>query len=169
MVENAPGVASVDGPRARPWGLAVSITLTGLLLPWAVGVGVKVYLDAHDRPTLPYSDFVSPSVTPVILVISLMTWAFPFLILSAMLLASKRNPGNDPRARPLLPLWLAFGVGVVVAIPVFVGVFREFDAIYLITPIGVLLLLPMAAAYGMGILIARRSASTGPRRAPPPS
>lgn len=56
----------------------------------------------------------------------------------------------------MLPLWLAFWAGALVAIPVFVSVFVEFDTLMTMVPVGAVLLLPMGLSYWMGCRILRR-------------
>lgn len=151
----APPTEAPAARRARPWGFGALIGLTGALLPWVVGVGVKTWLDAHGQPTLPYSDFLIPSALPVLLLLTLVSWGFPFLLLAAVPLIPVRL-GIGPDGRPSrLPVWLAYAVGVAAAIPVFIGVFWKFEGLYLITPLGVLLLVPMGLGYVAGLAVVR--------------
>lgn len=152
--------------RKRPWGLATFFVLAGVSIPWLTGVGVKLYLDAHGRPTLPYSEFLGLTTVVVLLALTLTAWAFPFLLLAVTVLVPFRfGLGIDPSAREgRLPVWLAFAAGVLAAVPVYVGVFWEFDSMYLLVPLGLLMLVPMVAGYLIGVAGVRRrvraSAST---------
>ncbi|NIP82816.1 MAG: hypothetical protein GWM90_27780 [Gemmatimonadetes bacterium] len=159
-------------PSRRPWGLATLFGFTGLLLPWTVAVGVKLYLDAHGQPTLPFTEFLGPAEVPILLVLTATSWAFPFLLLGVAVLM-RRMPwlGATPSTSgSRLPVWLAYAVGVMAGVPLFIGVFRQFDFIYLIVPLGLLMLAPMGVAYVVGTAVTRRRAgrssvaATGPQR-----
>jgi len=42
--------SAIKNPKGyRSWGAAVLFTITGALLPWAIGLGVKIYLDSVGR------------------------------------------------------------------------------------------------------------------------
>jgi len=121
-------------------GLVVSV---GALLPWATGAGVKLYLQAHGKPTLPWSSFVAP--TALLLEIPLTLWlATPYLVLFVVARAvfrGKRVPFlkttscGERRAVVLLSL----GLGSVCTVVTFKGIFWEFDPLYFVTPIPVAL------------------------------
>jgi hypothetical protein len=137
---------------------AWTIAVTGTLTPWVVGLGVKVYLDSQGRPTLPIADFVNPTALPVLVVVTLSMWSFPFLLLA---LAARyrilvRPHAGRSFAQRLCLVWLAYAGGMVAAVPLFVGVFWQFDIMYLIVPIGLYVLPVMALAYGAGLFMIRR-------------
>lgn len=142
---------------ARRWGLAGLFAATGILLPWLVGIGVKLYLDHQGRPTLPVSDFLALEVVPILLVQTLVLWAFPFLILaSALVVPWSVASAADPSGRPsTLPVWLAYALGFLADVVLFTGIFWEFDAIMLIVPLGLSLVPPMAVGYFLGWWIVR--------------
>jgi len=121
-------------------GLVVSV---GALLPWATGAGVKLYLQAHGKPTLPWSSFVAP--TDLLLEIPLTLWfASPYLVLALVARALfrgksvpflKTTSSGGRRAVVLLSL----GLGSVGTVATFKSIFWEFDPLYLVTPIPVAL------------------------------
>ena len=76
-----PAISAVSGDRR--WGLAALFTCTGLLLPWATGLGVKAYLDAQGAPTLPLEGFLDPASVVVELVLTLLAWGFPFVLVAS--------------------------------------------------------------------------------------
>ena len=47
----------------------------------------------------------------------------------------------------MLPVWLAYGAVCLSAVPVFVSVFRDFDTLMLLVPLGLPLLIPGALGY----------------------
>jgi hypothetical protein len=143
-------------PAIRARALAALFAVTAVALPWSVGVGVKLWLDAHGQPTLPYSAFLGLSQMPGLLILTLTAWGFPFLALSLVLLMPRFGTGGPWSYGRRLPVWLAYGAGVVAGIPVFIGMFREFDAMYLILPVGSYLAVPMAVAYALGVALGRR-------------
>ncbi len=58
-------------PRRVDRVIVVTMVGTGLLLPWAVALAIKLYLDSLGRPTVPWSDiaayaiFFGPLGTPI--------------------------------------------------------------------------------------------------------
>lgn len=154
-----PGVSGGGGlTHGRPWGLAAFFVVSGTLIPWATGLGVKIYLDAHGQPTLPVAGFLSPSALPVLLLLTVAMWAFPFAILaSAVVVPWRVGFGSDPAGRESkLPIWLAYVAGAVTEMVIFKEVFWEFDALMLVVPVGAMLIPPMAIAYAVGWWILRR-------------
>ena len=142
----------------RSWTAAVIFSVTAVLLPWAVGLGVKIYLDAAGRPTLPINSFLDPLAIPVLILMTLGMWSFPFVALATAAAIPWRVgfPAGSPGRDSLLPLWCAFAAGAIAAVPVFGRVFWEFDSMMLLVPVGVVLVLPMALGYATGWWILRR-------------
>jgi len=115
----------------------------GALLPWATGAGVKLYLQAHGKPTLPWSSFLTP--TDLLLEIPLTLWfASPYLVLAVVARAVFRGHrvpfvktiGSGERRALVL---LSLGLGSVCTVATFKGIFWEFDPLYFVTPIPVAL------------------------------
>ncbi|MDT8342296.1 MAG: hypothetical protein RQ751_12350 [Longimicrobiales bacterium] len=181
-----PGVVLLQVERARrgagspPAALgarrtAAFLAAAGVALPWLTGLGVKLYLDSRGLPTLPFSAFLGPVTTPFYLGASAVAWAYPFLFLAVV----ARYPGLpgvglDPARRGwTLPVWGAFAAGVATATPIYVAVFREWDALLVTAPLGTGFLLPMTLGYaaGWGWTRLRPGALTptppAPGRAPP--
>jgi hypothetical protein len=120
-------------------------------------MGVKVYLQSVNRPTLPLSDFLTPSF-PGILAASAIQWSFPFLawaLFTRFRLLNGRESRFSPGARRGTA-WIVYGAGTAAAILLFTGVFWEFDGMYLFVPLGIFLVPPMGLAYGAVRLVLRR-------------
>jgi len=157
-----PSVHASAAPQSarsrRSWGLAGLFLATGALLPWATGLGVKLYLDSLGRPTLPVSDFLNPAAVPVLLFQTLALWAFPYLILASAVVVPWRvgiGVGTSHR-KATFPIWLAYLGGSVVAIPLFGAVFWEFDMMMLFVPLGTFLLPVMTLGYLAGWWLVRQ-------------
>jgi len=136
----------------RNWGLAALFSATGVLLPWATGFGVKMYLDAQGRPTLPIEGFVDPASVAIEILLTLSAWAFPFVVLASAVVVPWRVgfSADAPERDSLLPVWISYAAGVVAAVPVFTAVFWVFDSMMLLVPVGLILVLPMALGYYAG-------------------
>ncbi len=154
---SAPLVSAPSGQRR--WGLALLFTATGVLLPWATGLGVKLYLDSLGRPTLPLAGFLDPTSIAVELLLTLGAWAFPFLLLASAVVVPWRVgfPVDSDSRNSLLPIWLAYTCGALATVPVFAGVFWEFDSMMLLVPVGLVLVPPMALGYFIGWWWLRRT------------
>lgn len=106
----------------------------GLLLPWATGVGVKLYLQAQGKPTFPWSYFFGPVL--VLELSATAVFALPFVVLAlagcAVLqgrIASLRDVDAWETRAVLLGGLLG---GVVGALWTFVRVFFVFDPMVLL-------------------------------------
>jgi hypothetical protein len=124
------------------WIVGLVVTV-GALLPWATGAGVKLYLQAHGKPTLPWSSFVAP--TDLLLEIPLTLWlASPYLVLAVVARTVFRGNSvpfletTSCGERRVLVL-LSLGLGSVCTVATFKSIFWEFDPLYLVTPIPVAL------------------------------
>jgi hypothetical protein len=138
--------------------VALFIGLTGILLPWVVGLGVKLYLQFRGRPTLPIEGFIDPASVMVLLILTMVMWSSPFLVL-ALLVASRFSIGRSGvysfRCRRRL-IWWPYLTGAAAAICVFVPVFWQFDSMLLLLPIGFFLALPMTLAFWVASRSLRR-------------
>lgn len=158
-----PGRPPATGVR-RSLKLAGFFLATGAVVPWATGLGVKFYLDSLGRPTLPVSDFLNPGAVPVLIFQTLTLWTFPFVILASAVLVPWRIglPRETPAREAMLPIWLAWFGGSLVAVPLFGAVFWEFDMMMLFVPLGALLLPVMALGYWAGLwVVGRRGRAAG--------
>jgi hypothetical protein len=162
-VEMAMSVGSIApeplGPAERraATASAVAMAVSGLCLPWVVGLSVKLYLDFIGEPTLPVSSFLEPVVVVVLLGATIGHWCCPFLVLAAWVRARgfvKFAPDRTFRERLLLA-WFAHMAGLVAGVAIFVPVFREWDIMYIFVPIAVFIVVPMVAAYAVGRLALR--------------
>lgn len=129
----------------------------GLLLPWTVGIGVKLYLDAHSKPTLPWSYFLN--VGSLLLFIPLSFWfAVPYLGL--IYFARRILPGpwrglQSARARVLVVVAGLLG-GCIGTVFTFMKVFWEFDPLYFFIPLlWIYYVPPMVGGVLVGFWIAK--------------
>lgn len=144
--------SEAETPMRRQWGTAAFIAASGTLLPWATGLGVKLYLDAQGRPTYPIAGFLTPNAITFLLLATIATWSFPFLILASAVVVPWRIGfgGNAPGRDSMVPVWTAWALGMAAGVPVYVSIFWEWDALTLLVPLGTGFLLPMALGYGAG-------------------
>jgi len=150
--------SSVEVNRTTALRAAWFFSVSGVLLPWVVGLGVKFYLQSQGKPTLPIKGFIDPASIVVLLLLTMVMWSSPFLILAA-LVAVRFSFGRSPRYsfRYRLPVaWWTYGAGVVVAVVVFVPIFWQFDSMMLLFPVGILIIPPMAAVFWAGSRLTRR-------------
>jgi len=108
------------------------IVCLGIVLPWATGIGVKLYLQSQGEPTLAWSDFFEPEAIPLEL------WATPWFAAPYLLLAllarwilAGRLPLLDRFTdweRRVIVL-ASLGWGAVGSIRVFVDIFMDLDLI----------------------------------------
>ncbi|UCF31149.1 MAG: hypothetical protein JSV26_01615 [bacterium] len=151
-----PAAAALPEGRYRTVAVrtAWAIALSGMAMPWLVGLGVKVYLMHMGHPTWPISSFLEPVMIPVLLGSTASLWSSPFLVL-ALLARYRILAGDVTRMAFRDRLWIV-GLthlgGMGSAVLLFTGVFWEFDILYLFAPMGLFLLPPMLLAYGAGLL-----------------
>jgi len=172
--QQKPGIGSEDSAAQRPapgdagaireirrstalrtaWFFGVS----GVLLPWLIGLGVKFYLQSQGRPTLPIKGFIDPASVIVLLSLTMVMWSSPFLIL-AVLVALRYSFGGSRRYsfryRPAL-VWWTYSAGALLAGVVFVPIFWQFDSMLLLVPVGMLIAPPMALVFWVGSRWGRR-------------
>jgi len=154
--EERPGPAD-DPVRQRHKAVRVAwvIVISGVLLPWLVAVGVKLYLSAVDRPTLPFSSFLNPSF-PALLGASLVQWSFPFVILGLVVRFRSSGKGKLSFSERLKLAWIVHTTGLAAGGLLFWGVFWDFDFMYLFVPLGLFLVPPMLVAYWVGRTLMRK-------------
>jgi hypothetical protein len=162
-----PGVAdapepSGDAPERRAArNAAIVIATSGVALPWLVGLAVKAWLDAVGEPTYPVSSFLEPVAIIVLLAATVAQWCWPFLLL-AFWVSSRHFPRFAPRrtfGERLRLARLTHLAGLAGGVAVFIPVFRAWDTMYVFVPLGIFLLVPMAAGYGVGMLVLRAKGS----------
>jgi len=139
-----------------------TIIAVGILVPWLVGIGMKLFLQARGEPTLPWSYFFN-TVTLLALVPYTAWIASPFIVfafLARKMIAAQVFLGmNEPERRFVAFAGLAGGGAA--SIWTFIGVFRIFDPLYLLLP------LPMASLGGIcvglvaGFLLVRGRKAVG--------
>lgn len=156
-------------PSRLDRAIVVAMVAAGLLLPWAVAIGVKLHLERLGRPTVPWSDisayaiFFGPIGTPIA--------AAPLIALAVLYRRwTLGKLGRFSRATPLqgrLVVLSGFAGGAAGMVRVFIDVFWEFDALALwFIPEMVVLSLPwMAGGLAVGLLLAA-IAGLAARRAP---
>jgi len=148
--------------RPLPWVFWL-IAVPGLVLPWATGAGVKLYLQAQGRPTLPWEYFFSPDPGNVLFSILLtIFWAIPHiwlgLITTDILQGRSTSLHWATRLEKFFILGFAFVCGTVGLVVVFVSVFWEFDPLVLFVPLPGFYGLVMAFGAVIGCVIVRVSA-----------
>ena len=131
-----------------------SIVATGMALPWVVGIGVKLYLDAHGLPTWPWGYFVHPTRLAVEFVLSVV-FASPFIALAflARYLLSVPLWGTRYWERLLVILCGLVG-GAIGTVRTFWLVFAKFDPMILFGPLPLLYVDDMLRGLLIGCLIA---------------
>lgn len=145
-------------PRRVDRVIVVMVVSTGLLLPWIVAVGVKLYLQAQGRPTVPWSDisayalFFGPlgSVIAAAPLVILAKWYRDWML---------GKLAWFPRATPLqgrLVVLSGFAGCAAGMVHTFIQVFWEFDALVLwFIPGIVAMYLPwMAGGLAFGAVLA---------------
>jgi len=144
--------------RATALRTAWFFGVSGVLLPWLIGLGVKFYLQSQGKPTLPIAGFIDPASVIVLLSLTIVMWSSPFLVL-ALLMALRFSFGSSGRYsfRYRLPLvWWTYGTGALIAVVVFVPIFWQFDSMLLLVPVGMLIAPPMALVFWVGSRWGRR-------------
>ena len=108
------------------------IVFVGIACPWAIGVGVKLYLQSQSTPTWPWSYFFNPAIM-VLELWATLWFAAPFLGLAALgrLILLGRRPllerFTDWERR--MVVFAGLGWGAVGSVRVFLGLFWELDPI----------------------------------------
>jgi hypothetical protein len=114
------------------WG----IIITGAILPWFVGIAVKLHLDALAKSTLPWSYFIN--LGSLIYLAPFSVWfAIPYIILADIalnLLAKPRWGLASCRAR-LLFIGGGLVGGCVGTVLTFIEVFSHFDVLLIQAPV----------------------------------
>lgn len=131
-----------------------SITALGMALPWAVGAGVKLYLDAQGLPTWPWSFFLNPARFVLELTLTLF-FASPFIALAffARYLLSVALWRTRFWER-LAVIVCALVGGVIGTVRTFLWVFMQFNPMNLFAPIPLLYLDDMLRGLVVGCVIA---------------
>ena len=111
--------------------------LVGVLLPWAVGIGIKVYFDLHDRPTWDWLYFFHPA--HLLFEIWATFWfALPAIALAvlAYFMFTNRIPrfGGFNGFEKSLIILPSLAWGVFASVPVYLDIFREFHPIVVLLP-----------------------------------
>jgi len=112
------------------------ILLVGLLLPWVVGLWVKLLLVSRGSPTWPWVFFLHPGVLLVEVLVSVY-WALPFTglaMLSRYGMEIRLPLFNLCPMERLLCITLSFLVGVYRAVPLFRDLFWKFHPISFLYP-----------------------------------
>ena len=107
--------------------------VTGLFLPWLVGLWVKIYLAIDGRPTLPLQYFISPGSLLIEAVLSTV-FAIPFFALARigrLMIQGRFHFGTNVDETTFV-LLLTYIAGVGGMIKVFIDVFWVFDPLSLI-------------------------------------
>lgn len=134
------------------WGIIV----IGAILPWIVGITVKLYLDAHGKPTLPWSYFIN--FGSLIFLIPVSVWfAIPYIILAyvARNLLAKPFWGLESYVARLLFIGGGLVGGCIGTVMKFIEVFWEFDPLFFVIPLWVYYIPHMLIGLFVGFLVVR--------------
>jgi hypothetical protein len=125
------------------------------MLPWIVGVTVKLYLDAQGKPTIPWSYFVSGGGLILLIPVSIW-WAFPFIALAFAGRSLLRKPFWGLELYSARILFMSGGLigGCIGAVRSFTDIFWEFDPVYLIVPIWLFYIPHMLIGLLLGFVVA---------------
>jgi hypothetical protein len=136
------------------------IVATGMILPWAVGIGVKIYLDAQGLPTWPWRYFLDPARFILELTLTLV-FASPFIALAffARYLLSVQLWGTRYWERLLVILCGLLG-GAIGTVRTFLFVFVQFNPMILFGPLPLLYIDDMLRGLLVGCVIAALSILT---------
>lgn len=145
-------------PQRIDRGIVVLMVTTGLLLPWAVAIGVKLHLERLGKPTVPWSDISAYAIFfgPIGSAFA----AAPLVLLAVLYRRwTVGQLGRFSRATPLqgrLVVLSAFAGCAAGMVRVFIDIFWEFDALVLwFIPGIVAMYLPwMGGGLVVGILLA---------------
>jgi hypothetical protein len=134
-----------------------SIVATGMVLPWAVGIGVKLYLDAQGLPTWPWRYFLDPARFVLEFTLTLV-FASPFIALAffARYLLSVQLWGTRYWERLPVILCGLLG-GAVGTVRTFLLVFVQFEPMNLFAPLPLLYVDDMLRGLVVGCIIAALS------------
>jgi len=150
----APPVPEMAGDDRRIfWGIIAA----GAILPWTVGIAVKLYLDARGEPTVPWSYFLN--VPSLFLFVPASAWfAVAFIVLAFAARRALARPlwGLESLAARRVLVAGAFVGGCLGTVATFIGVFREFDFLVLLTPLWMFSVPPMLVGALVGFVLARR-------------
>jgi hypothetical protein len=146
------GAGSTKADRFIFW----EIIVIGTLLPWIVGIGVKLYLDAHGKPTIPWSYFLTIGSIIVLIPVSVW-WGLSYIILASVAtrLLSKPFWGLDSRMARLIFFLGGFLAGCAGLVVGFTDVFREFDPLFMIVPMWYVSFPHMIGGLLLGFILGR--------------
>jgi len=133
-----------------------AIITTGIVLPWIVGISVKLYMSALGRPTVPWSYFLNIGTLIFLIPVSIW-WSVPYIGLAY--LARKLLPrpflGLQSYAARALFLLAGFLGGCVGTVIVFIGVFSEFEPLVALAPMWIFYLPYMGFGLIVGFFVAK--------------
>jgi hypothetical protein len=156
-------LAEVRGPARRIFWFIISL---GVGLPWLVGIGIKLVLQARGKPTLPWSYFLSPPSSLFLLVPLTVWWASPYIVLAflARSLLSASSFFQTVHTERLIIIFSGLLTGTLGTVNTFLIVFEEFDPVYVFVPLPVfhaiyiiIGLLVGSIIAGISVLVRRRN------------
>ncbi|NTW53628.1 MAG: hypothetical protein HGB15_02435 [Chlorobaculum sp.] len=125
-----------DAVDSRYLYLFRGMIATGLVLPWLVGVGVKLYLSAHGKPTIPWSYFIN--IGSILLLIPFAIWfslSYIMLAYVGRTVLAKPFFGLETITGRLIFVLGGFAGGVIGTVMTFIEVFWVFDFLYFLAPL----------------------------------
>ena len=123
--------------RSIDSALKYAILITGIVIPWAVGIGVKIHLDALGEPTWDWLYFLHPGrlLAEVWATFWFAAPSLALVILAHFLLSGRITRLNflsaNERRAVILTSAIWGGIG---SVPIFIEVFRELDPIVFFVP-----------------------------------
>jgi hypothetical protein len=118
--------------RSLFWGMIA----TGMALPWLVGVGVKLYLSALGKPTIPWSYFINAG--SILLLIPFTIWfSLSYILLAyiARIVLAKPVFGLESITGRLIFILGGFAGGLIGTVKTFIDVFWVFEFLYFLAPL----------------------------------
>jgi hypothetical protein len=130
------------------------IIIVGMVLPWIVGIIIKMYLDSQGKSTYPWSYFLN--IDALVFLLPLTLWfAIPFILLAFLhrIFIQKKSFAklNSYTSRLMVTVFSTLG-GIIGVVITFTGVFWKFDMIYFFIPLWVFYLPTMVLGLFGGIL-----------------
>ena len=132
------------------------IIAIGAILPWIVGIAVKLYLDTHGKPTLPWSYFIDFGT--FIFLIPLSVWfAIPYIILAYVARNRLTKPFWGLESYGARLIFISGGLvgGCIGTVMIFINVFWEFNFLFFLIPIWIYYIPHMLGGLFVGFLVAK--------------
>lgn len=110
--------------------------VTGMALPWLVGAGVKLYLSAHGKPTIPWSYFIN--LGSILIFIPFTIWfSLSYIVLAYLgrMALARPLPGLESVVARVILILGGFVGGLIGTVKTFIDVFWVFDFLFFLAPL----------------------------------